>query len=100
MVVVVKKEAFNDRDNDETALTLGRRTTVAKRPMCFAAATASLRSISEWVQFVPPCPLAGMAGGRLRAQQHTIVSVRGRVHDHPDGWRDGRVDVLDGCGVR
>ena len=47
----------------------------------------------------------GMAGtARLRAQQHTIVSVRGAceaVRDHPDGWRDGWKDVrVEECGER
>jgi hypothetical protein len=79
MAVVVKEEDFNDCDKDETALTLRRRTAIARRPMYFAAAKASLRSVSRLDQSVPPAAAFGMAGDRLRAQQHNRKRQRGRA---------------------
>jgi hypothetical protein len=77
--VVVNEEDFNDCDKDKATLTLRRRTVIARRPMYFAAAKASLRSISRLDQSVPPGPFSGMAGDRLRAQQHNRKRQRGRA---------------------
>ena len=73
-MVVEDKREDDDSDNDEKALTL--RTAVTRRPMCYVAATASLRStvkgMRERVSVV--CAAFGMAGSPVA---HTIVSVRG-----------------------
>ena len=101
VVVVVKEGEFNEGEKDETTLTLGRRTTVAKRGMCFAAATtASLRSIS-WQSVCHRALGHGGDSPSARAAAHNRKRQRGvraceAVHDHPDGWRNGRT----GGGVR
>lgn len=101
-VVLVKEEECED-GNNETALTLGRRTAVTRRRMCVVSTTASLRCVGQEVSVCHQTGPFGMAGARLRAHHHTIVSVRGLRDQRPctstlmDGAMcDGRVDGLVG----
>lgn len=99
VVVVVNEEEYNDNegDNDERALTLAAAT---KRPMCVVSTTASLRSIS-WQSVCHRALGHGGDSPSARAAAHNRKRQRGvraceAVHDHPDGWRNGRT----GGGVR
>ena len=92
-MVVEDKREDDDSDNDEKALTL--RTAVTKRPMCYVAATAFLRSTVKGVResLGRLCSLwhggePGCAHNRKRQRTCTTTLM--------DGWVDG----TDGCGER
>ena len=92
-----KVDSDSDGDDDETALTLAAAT---KRPMCVVSTTASLRSIS-WQSVCHRALGHGGDSPSARATAHNRKRQRGvraceAVHDHPDGWRNGRT----GGGVR